>query len=294
MQYTNPLISIIIRTYNEEKKIKQCLEKVFSQKIDNPFEVIIIDSQSSDKTLDLVSNFPVKIISIAKKDFTFGRALNIGCSNAKGEYLVFLSAHAIPVSDAWLSYLIADLSLPGVVGVYGKHLADKDCNVLSAIRIERHFRRLELDQKTGKNNKFFCNTNTAITKKIWKTNQFNEEALMSEDQEWGRKILELGYKLNYNERASAYHYHNENLRQIYHRYYCEIYSMLLIENKIIKINFLLNIPYTLTFDTLSILSNKHNLTLLFRLFTDQLIWFVAVIVASMVRLKVFFLGKKNL
>lgn len=61
-------ISIIIRTYNEEMYLGKCLEKIFNQTYKN-FEVIIVDSESTDNTQKIASKFPVKLVEMKKKNF---------------------------------------------------------------------------------------------------------------------------------------------------------------------------------------------------------------------------------
>ena len=81
-------ISVIIRTYNEEKYLERLIKSIFNQKISFKSEIIIVDSGSTDKTLIIAQKYKVKIINIKKKLFTFGRSLNLGCKNAKGEVFI--------------------------------------------------------------------------------------------------------------------------------------------------------------------------------------------------------------
>jgi len=83
------LISIIIPTLNEEKYIQECLKSIKNQDYSN-FEVIVVDSYSDDKTLEIVKNFDVKIVRTKKKGI--GHARNVGAKIAKGEYLCFIDA----------------------------------------------------------------------------------------------------------------------------------------------------------------------------------------------------------
>jgi len=75
-------ISVVVRTYNEEKWIGLCLDKIFSQKVDDDIEVIVVDSQSTDRTVEIAKEYDTKIITIPKKEFTYGRSLNLGISHA--------------------------------------------------------------------------------------------------------------------------------------------------------------------------------------------------------------------
>src|SRR3990167_3999136 len=107
-----PETSIVIRTYNEEKHIGNLLRAIETQDYKD-YEIIIVDSGSTDKTLEIAEKHPVRIIKIEKRDFTFGYALNVGCKAARGRYLVFASAHVLPATNFWLSQLIASFKDPG-------------------------------------------------------------------------------------------------------------------------------------------------------------------------------------
>ena len=103
MTQKSPLVSIIIRTLDEERWIGHCLNSIFSQDFEN-FEVIIVDNNSTDNTIDVAKRFPIsKIISIKK--FFPGKALNDGVRESHGDYIVCISAHCIPKDIFWLRNL---------------------------------------------------------------------------------------------------------------------------------------------------------------------------------------------
>lgn len=110
-----PKVSIIIPVYNEERKIKNCLDSIFSQSYKD-FEVLIIDDNSTDKTLEIVRNYKVRILKNGKKDYDIGKA--IGIKNSKGEYLLFIDADNRLVDKNWLTKAVEVLdSKPEVLGV---------------------------------------------------------------------------------------------------------------------------------------------------------------------------------
>ena len=98
--------SIIIRTKNEEQWIEHCLKNIFSQ-VDVSFEVIIVDNNSKDRTVEKSKKYPVKILYIKK--FFPGKAINLGFKKARGKYLICLSAHCIPENKYWLKNLVKGL-----------------------------------------------------------------------------------------------------------------------------------------------------------------------------------------
>ena len=111
----NPLVSIIIRTKNEEKWISLCLNALSTQSYKN-FEIIIVDNYSKDKTIQKIKKYNVKTVFI--KNFLPGKAINQGIKKSRGKIIVCLSAHCIPVNNSWLKNLIKHLSDNKVAGVY--------------------------------------------------------------------------------------------------------------------------------------------------------------------------------
>ena len=104
------LVSIVIRTLNEDKYLEELLNSIDTQD-KNGFvcEVVIVDSGSTDKTLEIAKKYKARVTHINKQDFTFGRSLNVGCKFADGEYFVFISGHCIPTKNDWLQNLIDPL-----------------------------------------------------------------------------------------------------------------------------------------------------------------------------------------
>lgn len=112
-------ISIIVRTKNEERWISQCLDSIFNQDYKD-FEVIIVDNESTDKTIEKAKQFAIDKI-VACSDYLPGKALNIGIKQASGEYVVCISGHCIPVNSKWLGALLDAFNEgPMVAGVYGR------------------------------------------------------------------------------------------------------------------------------------------------------------------------------
>ena len=116
-----PSLSIVIRCHNEAKHIGRLLEDIGRQTVGD-VEIIVVDSGSTDGTLGIVGSYPAKIVHIRHEDFTFGRSLNRGCAEARGEILVFASAHVYPVHRNWLERLVAPFEDPRVAVSYGRQV----------------------------------------------------------------------------------------------------------------------------------------------------------------------------
>src|SRR6266849_30215 len=105
--------SVLIPTKNGAKDLEACLIAIFSQKGTRPFEVIVIDSGSTDATLEIARRYPVRIEHIPPETFHHARTRNYAAGLAKGEILVFLSQDAIPALDTWLAAFLSSLKEPG-------------------------------------------------------------------------------------------------------------------------------------------------------------------------------------
>lgn len=105
---TWPKISLIIPTINEERNIKNCLDSVFSQ--DYPkskLEVIIVDDDSTDKTLDIARQYRIKVLRNGFKHGEIGKM--IGFKAAKGKYFMYLDADAELISKDFFKRLVLPL-----------------------------------------------------------------------------------------------------------------------------------------------------------------------------------------
>ncbi|MBI2673842.1 MAG: glycosyltransferase [Candidatus Zambryskibacteria bacterium] len=210
-----PETSIVIRTYNEEKHIGNLLRAIETQDYKD-YEIIIIDSDSTDKTLEIAEKYPVEIIKIEKRDFTFGYALNVGCQASRGRYLVFASAHVLPATNSWLSHLTASFKDPEVAMVYGRQKGNAD----SKYSEQKDFWRLF--SKTAVNSKvplyYANNANAAIKKSIWEEERFDEYLFGLEDIDWTRRVTSKGLLIRYEPNAPVYHIHNETWPEVFNRY----------------------------------------------------------------------------
>ena len=208
--------SIIIRTYNEARHLGGLLQGIARQ-YQNGFdhEVIVVDSGSTDETLDIARKEGARIVSIPKEEFSFGRSLNVGCEAAQGDTLVFISGHCVPASDRWLHELVQPIYDGRVSLAYGRQLPGNE-NKFSEGQL---FLKFYPEDSQLPQDGFFCNNaNAAIGKAIWTDYRFDEELTGLEDMELGQRLVEDGMKIGYVAEAPVYHHHSETWRQIKGRY----------------------------------------------------------------------------
>lgn len=218
----SPYASIIIPTKNAGKQLDSVFEAIFKNFPHFSFEVIVVDSGSTDATKDMISKYPVKLIEIPPSSFSHGGARNLGARSAEGKILVFLTQDAVP-ADNWLSSLVKDFEDSNVAGVFGSQLPKKDSSPLEKFFLGYLYpdRRIIKDSINPDDcllsEIFFSNVNSAVRKSLWQNTRFNEKLIMSEDQEWSKNMLMKRMKIIYEPSAAVYHSHKYTFAEIIRR-----------------------------------------------------------------------------
>jgi len=213
--------SIVIRAFNEEKHIGRLLDGI-QQQTRQDCEIILVDSGSTDSTLAIAARYPLKIVHIQPENFSFGRSLNLGITEAQGEFIVIASAHVYPVYPDWLERLLAPFVNPKVALSYGKQRG----NSTTKFSEEQIFSRWFPEQSATNQTHPFCNNaNAAIRRSLWVRNPYNETLSGLEDLEWAHWALGQGYALSYVAEAEIVHVHDETPAGIYNRYRREAMSI---------------------------------------------------------------------
>ena len=210
-------VSVVIRTLNEAKHLENLLKGIHRQNYTD-WEIVLVDSGSTDGTLDLADRYGARIFHIPKEEFTFGRSLNIGCREARGDYLVFASGHVWPITNNWLRNLVKPFEESSVAMVYGRQRGT-NANRLSEIRdLQMQFgpvSHILVDEPKGNNG------NAAIRRDLWFSQPFDESLTGLEDVDWAHKAERKNFRVYYAADASVYHVHEETLPQVFHRYHRE-------------------------------------------------------------------------
>lgn len=214
MSARTPRVSIVIRAFNEEKHIGNLLEAISRQTFQD-YEIILVDSGSTDRTLPIATRYPVRVEHIKPGDFTFGRSLNLGLSKARGEIAVMASAHVLPLDNGWLENLVAPFADERVALAYGKQRGAAGSKFSEA----QHFLRWFPDHSEPNQQHAYCNNaNLALRLSLWKENPFDETLTGLEDLAWSSTLREQGHKIAYVAEAAVAHLHNESPAQIVNRH----------------------------------------------------------------------------
>jgi len=209
--------SIVIRTYNEAKWLGEALEACVAQDSSEcSFEIVIVDSGSTDGTLEIAEKHGCRITHIKKSDFTFGRSLNVGCEFAKGRVLVFISGQCIPVGDKWLINLIRPLLDGQCSFTYGRQIGRPGITKFSEQQLfNKYFPAHSAIPQEG----FFCNNaNSAVLTEVWEKYRFDETVTGLEDMVMGKQIVADGHKIGYVADSAVVHLHEESWSKVKTRY----------------------------------------------------------------------------
>ncbi|HWQ60341.1 MAG TPA: glycosyltransferase family A protein [Candidatus Fimivivens sp.] len=209
--------SVIIRTKNEEKWIGKVLEMLERQTY-RDFEIIIVDSGSTDRTLDIAEKHTDRIIRIPPEEFSYPHALNVGCKAARAEkYFLFLSAHSLPVSEDFIRIGVEDMKEDVVMGTYGPINALPDASISEKFYFD--IIGPTLDFFTKEKIRFSMArmgvlgfTNALIRKDLWERQPFDEDYGMGgEDQQWMDHWAKRGFVALKDKRFKVRHSHGLRL-----------------------------------------------------------------------------------
>jgi rhamnosyltransferase len=212
-------VSIVIPARNEETFIQRCLDAIFEQKTDQIYEILVIDSGSTDKTREIVKrNSKVKLVCIEPEEFGHGKTRNAGARLTSGEYIVFLNADAIPADDNWLASLMACFENErSLAGVYSRHLPREDCYLY----MERDLRSsmpetLKVISRFDPNAALlFSTVSCIIPRAVWQDHPFDDQILIAEDQNWAKGVLHRNLRIIFQPDSMVFHSHNYRFRELY-------------------------------------------------------------------------------
>lgn len=210
------LASIVIRTLNEAKHLEVLLQAIAAQDTKRvQWEVVIVDSGSTDGTLEIAARYPCKLLHITRQQFSFGRSLNMGCEAALGEALVMISGHCVPTDSLWLENLCIPIVERVAEYSYGRQLGGEDSYYSEKRIFAKYFPETSSIPQEG----FYCNNaNSAVAKSTWEKYKFDEEITGLEDMHLAKRLVADGGKLAYVAPAAVYHYHQETWPQVKRRF----------------------------------------------------------------------------
>ncbi|HUJ10934.1 MAG TPA: glycosyltransferase [Verrucomicrobiae bacterium] len=193
-------LSVVIRCRNEAKSLRHVFDALKAQRCSFDWEIVVVDNESEDNTRELCQGYGVRVVSLPRQEFTYGRATNVGIGNARGELILLMSAHAIPVGSHFLESAIAPFTDPDMAAtrclwlgstkdVIGRWHQPKDIQYKSS-----------QEQKAAESGtKWLSEYPTAgccaLRRSVWEQVKFDETLEANEDKFWASQVLARGYKM---------------------------------------------------------------------------------------------------
>jgi rhamnosyltransferase len=204
-------VGVVIRTLNEAEFILTCLETLARQRTTATLDVLVVDSGSTDATLDIARAHGARTHEIRPDDFDYAKALNDGIERVAGELVLILSAHAIPVDDEWVPRMLAPFEDPRVAGVACRQVPWEVAPWREVVRLRETFgeARAVYDAQHA-DGIVFSNAASCVRRSAWERDRFLLPA--AEDLAWARVVVANGWKVVYEPAAAVYHSHDETPR----------------------------------------------------------------------------------
>ncbi|THB77677.1 MAG: glycosyltransferase family 2 protein [Desulfobulbaceae bacterium] len=218
--------SVIIPTLNGAHQLRELLAALTIQTI-QPREILILDSESDDKTREVASEYETKIITIKRETFDHGSTRSFGAGIAETDILVYFTQDALPANRMVLENLVDPLVEDQEIAMsYGRQLPAFDADEIS-----RHLRLFNYGSLSytrsyedrihyGFSTIFVSNSCAAYRKStLLEIGSFQENLIFGEDSSAAAAFLKKGYKVAYRAESEVYHSHNYTISEEFTRYF---------------------------------------------------------------------------
>lgn len=208
-------ISVIIPTLNAEHEIDGLLIALEHQSI-QPVEILIVDSASEDKTIELVRQHKrVRLLKIDRQAFNHGTTRDMALRKSSGDFVCFLTQDAVPVSSDYLKRLVAPMvEDPSIALVSGRQLPKADARRFEQLVREFNYPDSPSVRSKGDLEQFGIKTFFASdTCSAYRRSSYLEcggfdHVNTNEDMLMAARFIASGLKVAYEPRAEVYHSHN--------------------------------------------------------------------------------------
>jgi GT2 family glycosyltransferase len=204
---TPPSVSVVIRNRNEAATLGLVLDALACQR-EPAQQVVVVDNESSDGSRELALARGADVLDIPRGEFTYGRALNVGIAAARGELVLVLSAHALPLTRHFMTDVRAPFAQPSVAATRCLHVGKT-----------RELRAwMEARELTGADSidaviaRGPLASGCVIRRSVWEELPFDETVEAVEDKFWALRALERGHVIR-NSEAMYYYLRAKSRRE---------------------------------------------------------------------------------
>lgn len=226
---TYPTATVTVLTFNGERHLEALLSAVEAQRYPASFDVLVIDSGSTDRTLEIVAAHPtVRLHQIPNSEFQHGATRNLAAQLATGEVVAYLTHDAVPANDGWLAGLVYPMADDErIAAVVGKQVPRAGCPPILKYDIQRVFERLGPDYAISvvvddgsitaadrDASKFYSDANSAARRSVLLGTVPYPSVNFAEDQAFAEALLAAGHRKAYSPRGVVEHSNDLTLRTL--------------------------------------------------------------------------------
>jgi rhamnosyltransferase len=183
--------SVIVRAMNKADTIERSLTRLLDQTVEH--ELIVIDSGSTDGTVDIARRYADHLVQIPREEFSYGRALNLGARLASAPVHFAVSAHCLIERRDWIERALAHYERPEVAATAGARYLPDGRPLLEPFYQDAGTARV--DPRWG-----FSNHASSWRASVWERFPFDEDMASCEDREWSWRVLAAGHRIVFDPR----------------------------------------------------------------------------------------------
>jgi rhamnosyltransferase len=228
---SQPLVSIVMLVKNEKENLKKSIPILLAQQFKEKYEIVIIDSGSTDGSIDYINENigkgGIRLFRIEPEQFHHAKTRNIGVDLSYGKFVAFLQGDAIPKNEYWLHHLVKPLlnwKNNTVVASYSKQVPKGNANINNICRVSFNYGDKPIvkglrDNLSAKELYFYSTASCAINKCLVALPFFNETICFAEDVSLSYRIINAGMNIAYCPQSIVFHSHNYTYLEVFQRYF---------------------------------------------------------------------------
>jgi len=235
-------VTIAVLTRDAGPVLPRWLDAVQGQVTGRRFEVLAVDSGSTDGTLDTLRAHGVRVVTIEQGAFNWGRTRDLAYEQARSPVVVNLSQDAIPRNDQWLERLLRPLADPEVAVSCGSSVPDAE-REFPQFPWERngyfYFTR-EMGKFAARYGRGLSFANSAVRRAVWEDLRFDDQPT-GEDFQFQTKLHAAGLRIAFVDDAPVLHHHNYGFGGLFRRCRNEGYALRLMGCPYTELDLLLDL-----------------------------------------------------
>lgn len=219
-------VAVLLPSLNAEKYLERFPGPLLQQGI-RPDQVLIVDSASTDKTVERALSYGFRVHRIARNEFNHGGTRRLASTMVPGaDFLVYMTPDAIMAAPDTLARILSAFEDEKIGAAYGRQLPHVDADAFAMHHCKTNYpatswvreyadRAVYAYKTVYLSDSFTAYRRTALEA----VGGFPERIIGSEDFYIGAKLLKSGWKLAYRSDALVYHSHNQTIEAVFRRYF---------------------------------------------------------------------------